>query len=199
MNMKALSAITLYLLGLMALPSASCAESGKPESYNLLLLGYGSSHPGWGDTTERVETVDVVFRHCRPFFERDTGWILGKHEFWIELPVSFIVSDSDSSDSRDIGFFGADFLFAWIFPETPIGEPYFMIGGGPVYVAADIDGVGSDLCGNYQAGGGMRLNLIENHPINLEARYHHISNLGMATPNVPLNSTKFFLGFNLPF
>ena len=103
------------------------------------------------------------------------------------------------NDSNDFGIVGLNFLFAWIFPETPIGEPYFMFGGGPVYVAADIDGVGSDLCGNYQAGVGVRLNLIENHPVDLELRFHHISNLGMAEPNVPLNSTKLFLGFMLPF
>lgn len=183
----------------MAMPPAIFAESAKPKSYNQVLLGYGTSHPDWGETKERVETVDIVWRHCRHFFERDTGWIHGTHEFWIELPASFIVSDSDSNDSRDIGFIGANFLFAWIFPEIPIGSPYFMIGGGPIYVAADIEGVGSDLSGNYQAGGGIRLNVFENHPVNLEVRFHHISNLGLASPNVPLNSTKLFLGFNLAF
>ncbi len=175
------------------------AEAPLPAPYNLLLVGAGSSHPGWGETTERVETVDVVFRHCRHFFTKPEGWIRGTHEFWIEVPASFIVSDSDSNDRKDLGIIGASFLFAWVFPQTPIGEPYFMIGGGPVYVAADIDGVGSDVCGNYLAGGGIRLNLVENHPINLEARFHHISNLDMAEPNVPLNSTKVYLGFALPF
>ena len=74
-----------------------------------------------------------------------------------------------------------------------------MIGGGPQYVMADIEGVGSDLCGNYQAGVGLRLNLFAEHPVDLELRFHHISNLGMADPNVPLNSTKAYVGFSLPF
>ncbi|MEN8254332.1 MAG: acyloxyacyl hydrolase [Verrucomicrobiota bacterium] len=30
-------------------------------------------------------------------------------------------------------------------------------------------------------------------------RYHHISNLGMAEPNIPLNSVKVFVGATLPF
>jgi len=176
----------------------TCSENVPPDPYNQLLFGWGASHPGWGETLERVHTVDVLFRHCRHFFRKDEGLIRGIHEFWIEVPVSILLSDSDSNDSKDIGFFGANFLFAWIFPEIPAGEPYFMIGGGPVYVAADIDGVGSDLCGNYQAGGGIRFE-INRQPVNVEARLHHISNLGMAEPNVPLNSTKLFFGFTLPF
>jgi lipid A 3-O-deacylase len=189
----------LCFLCLSGMRPAFCAESTRPKPYNQVLLGYGTSHPGWGETTERVQTVDVVFRHCRHFFEKDSGWIKGTHEFWIEAPVSVILSDSDDMDSNDFGIVGLNFLFAWVFPETPIGSPYFMVGGGPQYVLADIEGVGSDLCGNYQAGGGIRLNLIEDHPINLELRFHHISNLGFAEPNVSLNSTKLLLGFMLPF
>ena len=102
-------------------------------------------------------------------------------------------------DSHDFGMVGLNFLFAWVFPETPVGNPYFMIGGGPEYILADIEGVGSDLCGSYQMGCGLRFNVAEQYPVNLEIRYHHISNLGMAEPNVPLNSVKVFIGATLPF
>ncbi len=178
------------------------AETGTaPERrhYNQLLLGGGSSIKGFGETDQEVRTVDVLWRHARIFKEKEEGWLRGNHEFWIEAPVSIILSDSDNMDSNDFGMVGLNFLFAWVFPETTIGNPYFMIGGGPQYVLADIEGVGSDLCGNYQMGCGLRFNVADQYPVNLEIRYHHISNLGMAEPNVPLNSVKLFVGATLPF
>ena len=183
--------ILLMATFLMAKPD----PVSESNIYNQILLGGGRSFKGFGDTDQEVRTVDVVWRHARILEENKTGWLKGNRELWIEAPFSFIVSDTDNQDSNDIGIVGLNFLFAWVFPQTDLGQPYVLAGGGPVYVLADIDGVGSDLCGNYQAGCGLRFNAEENHPINLELRYHHISNLGMADPNVPLNSIKLFVGF----
>lgn len=186
-----------YLLLGLLLISASCLAA--ENWYNQALFGAGTSIKGFGATDQEVRTVDVVFRHARLFHEKNDGWLKGRHEFWMELPVAIIVHDSDSMDEHDFGIIGLNFLAAWIFPETAIGSPYFMIGGGPQYVLADIEGVGSDLCGNYQLGVGTKFMVKEKHEVNLEIRYHHISNLGMADPNVPLNSVKIYLGATLPF
>jgi hypothetical protein len=190
----------LLVLVLGGLPFFSYSKEKKePASYNQILVGGGSSIKGFGETSQEVRTLDILWRHARIFNKKETGWLRGNHEFWIETPISFLISDSDSNDSNDFGMIGLNFLFAWVFPETVIGEPYFLIGGGPQYILADIDGVGSDLCGNYQMGCGLRFHLTKKQPINLEIRYHHISNLGLAEPNIPLNSVKFFCGFTLPF
>ncbi len=192
--------LVMILLLISSVTSRGEGETADPKKhYNQLLFGYSTSHPGWGDTTERVQTLDIVLRHARIFKTKEEGRLRGSHEFWIEAPFSILISDSDHQDSNDLGIIGLNFLFAWIFPETKIGDPYIIAGGGPVYVLADIEGVGSDLCGNYQAGCGLRFNLFENCSVNLEARYHHISNLGTKDPNIALNSTKFLLGFTLPF
>ncbi len=193
--MKNLVPILLFAL----LSAANLFAEDARTHYNQLLLGGGSSIKGFGETDQEVVTLDVLWRHARIFKEKEEGWLRGNHEFWIEAPVSIILSDSDDMDSNDFGMVGLNFLFAWVFPETPVGSPYFMIGGGPQYIMADIEGVGSDLCGNYQMGCGLRFNATDQHPVNLEIRYHHISNLGMAEPNVPLNSVKVFIGATLPF
>jgi len=193
--MKKSTAILLVAL----LGAANLFAETKTTSYNQILLGGGSSIKGFGETDQEVATVDVLWRHARIFKEKKEGWLRGNHEFWIEAPVSFIVHDNDTVDSHGLGMVGLNFLFAWVFPETRMGNPYFMIGGGPQYILADIEGVGSDLCGNYQMGCGLRFNVAEKYPVNLEIRYHHISNLGMADPNVPLNSVKIFVGATLPF
>ncbi|MDF7823388.1 acyloxyacyl hydrolase [Pontiellaceae bacterium B12227] len=186
-----------YLL--LVLLVAGFSTQATENWYNQAFLGGGTSIKGFGATDQEVRTVDVVFRHARLFHEKSEGWIKGRHEFWMEVPVAIIVHDSDSVDDNDFGIVGLNFLAAWIFPESAIGSPYLMIGGGPQYVLADIEGVGSDLCGNYQLGCGTRFLMMQKHEINLEVRYHHISNLGMADPNVPLNSVKFYLGATLPF
>lgn len=178
---------------------AETDQTNERTWYNQLLLGGGSSIKGFGETDQEVATVDIVFRHARVFFEKPEGLIRGRHEFWIEAPLSIILHDSDQNDANDFGIVGLNFLAAWIFQESLMGEPYIMIGGGPQYIMADIDGVGSDVCGNYQLGIGTRYMFKDKHPINLELRYHHISNLGMEEPNVPLNSVKVFIGARLPF
>jgi hypothetical protein len=194
---------TVVISGFMlATIGGALAETGENKArtwHNQLLMGGGSSIKGFGETDQEVATVDIVFRHARIFFEKTEGLIKGRHEFWIEAPLAIIIRDSDHNDANDFGMVGLNFLAAWMFPDTLIGEPYFMIGGGPQYIMADIDGVGSDICGNYQAGLGTRFRIKDKHPVNLELRYHHISNLGMEDPNVPLNSVKVFLGFRLPF
>ncbi|MCK5529060.1 MAG: acyloxyacyl hydrolase [Kiritimatiellae bacterium] len=192
--------IVIISVCLYILPSYAEKINSEPKPhYNQLLVGYGSSHPDWGMTTERVETMDIVFRHAHVFKQKKERWLKGSREFWVEAPVSILLSDSDDNDDHDFGMVGLNFLFAWVFPEIKSVSPYFIGGGGPVYFLADVDGVGSDLCGNYQFGGGIRFNMFKSQPINLEARYHHISNLGMAEPNISLNSTKFLVGFTLPF
>ena len=192
------ASFTAILLG-CALTAASQEEKETKTTYNQWFIGGGSSIKGFGETDQEVVTADLIFRHARLFFEREEGFARGRHEFWIEAPISFILYDTDNQDSNDIGFIGLNFLAAYIFQDTAIGEPYLMIGGGPQYLMGDIEGVGSDICGNYQAGIGTRFRYKDKHRFNLEIRYHHISNLGMAAPNVPLNSVKIFIGGDLPF
>ena len=201
----ALAALTAFCPALAraaSSPEADAAPSSPSEkgAYTELLFGYGTSHPGWGDTTERVETFDVLIRRCIPIVSKNDGWIRGRHECWIEIPFAFLLSDSDSNDAHDVGLFGVDVLAVWIFPEVAWGcSPYLLAGGGPIYLAADVEGMGNNLCGNYQFGGGVRVATAGERNVDLELRFHHVSNMGAASPNRPLNSTKLYLGASFPF
>ncbi|NCC49797.1 MAG: acyloxyacyl hydrolase [Spartobacteria bacterium] len=164
------------------------------KDYWGILGGYGMSIPGWGLTEERVKTIDTVFRYSH-VLDNDWGhsWYRGNHEFWIELPLSFVIEPDTSP------ILAANFLVSWVFTSSPTLQPYVMAGGGPVYTQADIPGMGSSVCGNYQAGGGLRIPLTDRITLNAELRYHHISNLGLKEPNVPLNSVKAFSGLTFVF
>ncbi len=154
-----------------------------------ILGGYGTSFPGWGQTTERVETLDLVPRYNHLVFDNiGSGWYRGFHSLLLELPVSLVVTPDDSA------MVGINFLAAYTFTAGKKWQPYLFGGGGPVYSFADIDGMGADLNGNYQFGTGVKYDLGNSHKLLIEVRYHHISNAGSREPNDPLNSIKLLLG-----
>ena len=183
------------VLLLLARCLAAPAPAADPRSS--VLLGYGQSIKGFGDTTEEVGALDLAYRYQRVVLPRmGKGWYEGCHEVWIEFPASFILSNRNNRDEYELGMVGINFLFAWLFTGTERGRPYVILGGGPRYVLADIEGVGSRTPGNYQAGLGYRFPGPWNTLLTADLRYVHISNLGLADPNVPLNSVAAYLGIS---
>ena len=155
-----------------------------------ILFGYGSSYPGWGSTKIRVETVDAVFRYKLPKSTTiGSSWYTGYHSLLVEVPVNFLVDRSGPP------MIGCSFLAEYTFTGTDGLRPYVFAGGGPLYVPADIPGMGTHMNGHYQCGLGIRYPLEDRHALLFEVRYHHISNAGTADPNDPLNSLKFLIGY----
>lgn len=156
-----------------------------------MLAGYGQSIPGWGDTTERVETIDLVPRYGHlTFGDLGSGWYAGDYRTLIELPVQLVASPDESA------MVGMNFLACYTFTANATWRPYLFGGGGPVYSFADIPGMGAEWNGNYQFAVGAELPLEQARSLLFELRYHHISNAGAEEPNVPLNSIKFLIGYS---
>jgi hypothetical protein len=183
--------LSIWLTGLNLL-SLSCLAATPIDPGWELLIGYGESHPGWGDTRERVETRDLIVRQVRPqSFSRGEGWYLNRRSLQIELPLHLL------HEPQEPPMFGVYFNSCWTFLAHPRYQPYLFVGGGPLYTQAEIPGTSSNLKGSYQAGLGMKINL-EAASLNLEYRFHHVSNGGIKEPNDPLNSGKLLMGFQLP-
>lgn len=177
-------------LSLMAPP---CITASPADNSWQLLIGYGESHPGWGDTRERIETRDLILRQSRPqSFSRGEGWYRNRRSLLIELPLHLL------KEPQEPPMFGIYFTSCWTFLAHPRYQPYLLAGGGPLYTRAEIPGTSSKLKGSYQAGLGLKINL-DAASLNLEYRFHHVSNGGIKEPNDPLNSGKFLTGFQLPF
>ncbi len=154
-----------------------------------LLSGYGQSFPGWGETTQRVKTIDIVPRYSHVIFDDlGSGWYRGYHSIFVETPFFYVFSPDDSA------MVAINFLAAYTFTADRQYQPYVFGGGGPVYSFADIPGMGSELNGNYQFGIGLKYQWQEDHDLLFEVRYNHISNGGSEEPNDPLNSLKFRIG-----
>ena len=169
--------------------SADAAIIDTSKDTWAVLGGYGQSFPGWGQTTQRVETIDLVPRYSHIIFDDiGSGWYQGFHSILVEVPVHFVVSPDVST------MIGMNFLACYTFTADQTIHPYLFGGGGPVYSFADIPGMDAELNGNYQFGIGLEYEMAQNYNLLFEVRYHHISNGGSEEPNDPLNSCKLLVG-----
>jgi hypothetical protein len=156
-----------------------------------VLAGYGQSFPGWGQTTQRVETIDLVLRHNHHVIEDiGSGWYRGFHSTIMELPVHIVTSPDTSA------MIALNFLATYTFTANPDWQPYIFGGGGPVYSFADIPGMSTHWNGNYQGGIGLEHPISDSRSLLFELRFHHISNAGLDEPNEPLNSIKVLIGLS---
>jgi len=179
----------------MLLPPAISAEeispdsSGMPDSSWTLLGGYGISHKGLGKTREKVQVLDLIPQYNRILL-RDVGssWYKGYHSLLLELPLTLVL-DPDVSP-----MVGVNVLGSWTFDSSETMQPYLFGGGGILYTNADIPGLGAEVDGNWQFGGGVRYRLQSGRWLKVEYRFHHISNAGTEDPNDPINSSKILVG-----
>lgn len=172
----------------LSVPAAAAVFEPSQDSWGIL-GGYGQSFPGWGQTTQRVETIDLVPRYSRVLLpDLGSGWYRGFHSILVEMPVHFVVNPNTST------MIGLNFLACYTFTADERMQPYVFGGGGPVYSFADIPGMGAELNGNYQFGLGLQYPLDQDRSLLVELRYHHISNGGSEKPNDPLNSCKLLVG-----
>jgi lipid A 3-O-deacylase len=188
--------ITLLLM-LLFLPLFSAAADEKPvvstaASEYAFLTGFGITHRGFGDTRTQVETYDLILRYGR-FLSDELGkgrWWQGRHELLLELPLHLAVDHGGRS------MVGGYILGSWKFTAPERLKPYIFAGGGVLYVDLGLPTMGSRLDFSYQGGTGVQYFLRKDLALMAEYRYHHVSNAGTASPNEPLNSSKFLFGIS---
>ena len=166
----------------------------EKESHWTVLAGYGVTHTSIGNTHAHVETADFILRYSRDL-THDLGrsWYLSRHAVMIELPIHLVV-DPDTAP-----MVGINLLACWTFTASERVRPYLFGGGGFLYTQAEIPGLGSEYNGNYQGGAGILYALRPKYSLNVEYRFHHVSNLNTVEPNDPLNSSKFLVGLTALF
>lgn len=187
--------LTALLVALATSP-AGAGDLGKTTvdaGYELTLLtGYGITHRGFGETRTQVQTWDAIAR-LGWYLSDEIGkgsWYQGRHQLLVELPYHLVVDHGGRS------MVGGYLLGSWKFTSLSHLKPYIFAGGGPVYVGLGLPSMGAKLNFSYQGGTGVQIPLAQATMLNLEYRYHHISNAGTANPNEPLNSSKFLLGLS---
>ncbi len=183
------TALVLLLLFTAAAQAADPVDLKTARYEYTLLSGYGITHRDFGETRTQVQTFDTIARFG--WFlsqELGSGWYQGRHELLMELPLHLVV------DPKVSPMTGGYLLGSWKFTSLDKWAPYVFAGGGILYLDLGLPSMGSRLNFSYQGGTGLQYFINKDTALSLEYRYHHISNAGTATPNEPLNSSKFLLG-----
>lgn len=185
---------TLCLLVLAGQVHAELSKAAvSTADYELTLLsGYGITHRGFGDTRTQVQTWDTIAR-LGWFMTDEIGkgsWYQGRHQLLVELPYHMAVDHGGRS------MVGGYLLGSWKFTALNYLTPYVFAGGGPLYADLGLSTMGAKLNFSYQGGTGLQVPINATTLFNLEYRYHHLSNAGTASPNEPLNSSKFLMGIS---
>jgi opacity protein-like surface antigen len=181
MSLRAVARIVL-----LSLFAAMPARADEPAW--TVFGGYGMTHVGMGLTRTHVETADIILRRQWALVDgAGSSWYAGHHDILLELPVSYATTQGGP-------MIGLNFLASYFFSSFDGYEPYFFAGGGPVYIAPEIPGMGAHINGNYQGGAGAAFKPADGLKFNVEYRFHHISNAGAVSPNLPLNSSKLLVG-----
>jgi len=190
---KALLAAALIALGTSSALAGAPGKTTADARYELTMLsGYGISHRDFGETRTQVQTFDIIPR-LGWFLSDEIGkgsWFQGRHQLLVELPYHLAVDHGGRS------MVGGYLLGSWKFTSLTSLKPYIFAGGGPVYADLGLPSMGTKLNFSYQGGTGVQIPVGQAIMLNLEYRYHHISNAGTASPNEPLNSSKFLLGIS---
>jgi len=192
---KLFKIVSLFVIVGSSIAQAEEINSVTKASHEYTLLGgFGTSHPGFGETETRVQTIDVIPRFG--YFLSDEvgkGWIRGRHELFVELPFHLAV------DPKTRIMTGVYLSGSWKFTGMKENRlcPYVFAGGGVLYVDLGLPTMGSRLDFVYQGGMGVQYLIRNGLAVMAEYRYHHISNAGTADPNEPLNSSKILFGISL--
>jgi hypothetical protein len=186
----------LPLLTLLVLAQApNLSAQSAPDRF---WVDSGQSIPGFGDTRQRLDLIGIGSRWEIPIrdYSSRTGPLgLHHHALWLEPGLRFMLPGADNHAHKGIAFAECSFLGAFVF--GPSDEPAFFItiGGGPTWLFGEVSGMGSDLNGHYQLGAGWRGLRFLGKDGEVQLRYHHVSNLGRAKPNDPLNSLQLRLSW----
>lgn len=190
---KIMLAVVLVAICSSSVLAENLGKTTTDARFELTLLsGYGMSHRGFGETRTQVQTFDIIPR-LGWFLSDEIGkgsWFQGRHQLLVELPYHLALDHGGRSMA------GGYLLGSWKFTGLPHLKPYIFAGGGPVYVDLGLPSMGAKLNFSYQGGTGLQIPIAEATMLNLEYRYHHISNAGTASPNEPLNSSKLLLGIS---
>ncbi len=184
--------LAIVIMGFVAVADAADRPVVTKNSEYSFLTGYGITHKYFGATRTQVQTWDAIARFG--YFLSDEiargAWYQGRHELLVELPYHMAVDHNAKS------MVGGYMLGSWKFTGLQEFAPYVFAGGGVLFVDLGLPTMGTKLDFSYQGGCGLQYFIRPDVALMAEYRYHHISNAGTASPNEPLNSSKFLFGLS---
>ena len=150
--------------------------------------GGGHSVPG-GTKDTNVWNAGVRF-----------GWILtaphgpgvlsGRVEYAVDaVPLFVVFQRANTSYGAGVN----PFALKWIFATRSSVEPYLELNGGTLFTNHEVPA--GTIGVNFTSSAALGVHILREHAWTVEARYMHISNAGLTTPNPGINTFQVRLGF----
>ena len=124
--------------------------------------------------------------------EHGSGWLRGNLELAGDAIPAYVVFQNKT-------VYGAGFnpaLLKWNFTSGRKIAPFVEAGAGLLFTSSDVPLGTTTVNFTPQVGLGMHIFTREKRAVTLTARYVHISNAGLSTPNPGINTIQFTLGYH---
>ena len=186
MPRKVSVAMVLFFASAFAFSQARPEDGGHELQ---IWSGGGYSVPG-GTSNTGVWNAGVRFGWIltRP---HGPGFLKGRFEYALDATPLFLVFQRANTA------YGAGFSpvgLKWDFATRSSVEPYLELNGGTLFTDHNVPAGTNTVNFTSAAAFGVHL-LGKKYAWSLEARYMHISNAGLATPNPGLNTVQVRVGF----
>jgi len=125
--------------------------------------------------------------------EHGPGLLRGNLEYAVDfIPAYVLVFPRQTSYAG--GF--DPFILKWNFTSGGKVAPYLELGGGVLVSLDDVPPGTNNVNFMPQASFGVQIFTREKRAVSVAAKYVHISNAGLATPNPGINSIQFSIGYH---
>lgn len=125
--------------------------------------------------------------------EHGSSVLRGNLEYVVDLvPVNLFIG---GGETRYAGGF-SPFILKWNFTAGRRVAPYVEFGGGILFSPDELPPGSSQVNFTPQAAMGVQIFTRERRALSLAARYVHVSNAGLATPNPGINTVQFTIGYH---
>jgi len=187
--MKKLMVLALWFSGTMAWPQASGAlHKGAWEVG--LWVGGGTGLTG---STSDTRFLNAGVRLGKVLTgQHGAGWLRGNFEYAVDAIPLYVVFQQNTVYGASF----SPFLLKWNFTGARKVAPYVELGEGVLFTADDVPRGTNPVNFASQAAVGVQVFTREKRALTLAARYAHISNAGLATPNPGINTLQFTLGYS---
>jgi hypothetical protein len=180
-----------FVVALMVLlSSVGWAQTRPGDGDNELQIWTGGGHsvPG-GTSNTGVWNAGVRYGRVltRP---HGPGFLKGRFEYVLDATPAFVIWQKYNTA------YGAGFSplgLKWNFATRGSVAPYFELNGGTLFTNKNVPTGTSDV--NFTSAAAFGVHLFgQKYAWSLEARYMHISNAGLTTPNPGINTVQVRLG-----
>lgn len=135
-----------------------------------------------------IGAADIVSFIADKVFNKPDLPVKGETEFLAETFINTVISPDSNVE---VGF---DLLVKYAYPVTDRINPYFLAGGGVMFMTQHTIEQSTQYNFIPQLGCGVSYDLKENMAIDLEYRYRHLSNADIKLPNDGINVNMFLIG-----